>query len=99
VGHEVLEDCLALITCLAAFGIDKLDLVGMGGQTVKNHVVARLLEPRFGRAVGAQQLIAQAVNAQPAALRVAVDLIVSADERARVRRSKPALLPWALSLK
>src|SRR5215470_7942209 len=31
VGHEVFEDGLALITRLAAFGIDQPDLVGTGG--------------------------------------------------------------------
>ena len=66
----------------------------IGGQTVEDQVVARLLEARRGRAVGAQQLIAQAINAQPPALRGAVQLIVSADDDARPpadrRRFRPS---------
>ena len=63
VGHDVAEDGLPSITRLAAFGVYQFDQVVIGWQTVEDQVVARLLEAGFGRAVGAQQLIAQAVNA------------------------------------
>src|SRR5215475_8777568 len=55
VSHDVSEDGPPSVTRLAAFGVNESDQVVICGQTVEDYVVARLLEARRGRTVGAQQ--------------------------------------------